>query len=76
MFLRKPLQTPNLNWILTPLSAGRFFIFIQLSTTTDDKLTALAQNANHVGFLILLPGGVLNMSFKQRLLPPQRLNKV
>lgn len=43
------------------------FIFIQLSSAADDKLTALPQNANHVGSLILLPGGVLNMSFKPRL---------
>lgn len=67
---QKPLQTPNLNWILTPLSAGcRCLFFIQLSSAADDKLTALPQNANHVGFLISLPGGVLNMPFKQGLLP-------
>lgn len=49
------------------------FIFIQLSSAADDKLTALPLNANQVGFLILLPGGVLNMSFKQDLLPLQSL---
>lgn len=52
------------------------FIFIQLSGPADDKLTAPPQNANHVGFLILLPGGVLNMSFKRGLHPPQSLKHV
>lgn len=52
------------------------FIFIQLSSAGDDKLTALPENANHIGLLILLPGGVLNMSFKGGLLPLQSQNNV